>query len=377
MIGLKRGVVELADHNPEWAVLATETIERLWRVFGSVAKDIQHVGSTAICGIKAKPIIDIAVAVDDFDVVEALISMLESEDFLFRKWSTDERMLFAVGDYSKEDGIVTHFVHIVKTDSPDWYDYVYFRDYLNANHSAAKDYEDLKIKLAGENPYDKGREKYLAGKHDFIKKMVADAFIWSKTRTETIDHYDALIDENNDPVHDPLPLKEYMDKWDGQKFIDCMRLSENQDVLEIGVGTGRLAVRICRNCNTFCGIDISPKTIEKARYNLQEFDNCSLICGDFAEQEFNKKFDVIYSSLTFIHIRDKQTVINKVSSLLKPDGRFNLSMSKSQDKYLEMNGRKVELFPASLKKMTDIFNKSELIIEEILETEFAYIIAAK
>ena len=37
-------------------------------------------------------------------------------------------------------------------------------------------------------------------------------------------HYDILIDENNDPVHDPEPLKEYMDKWDGQGFINKMEL---------------------------------------------------------------------------------------------------------------------------------------------------------
>ena len=37
--------------------------------------------------------------------------------------------------------------------------------------------------------------------------------------SKTIEHYDSLIDENNDPVHDSLQLREYMDKWDGQKFI--------------------------------------------------------------------------------------------------------------------------------------------------------------
>lgn len=57
-------------------------------------------------------------------------------------------------------------------------------------------------------------------------------------------HYDLLIDEGNDPVHDPKSLRDYMDKWDGQGFIDNMELDKNKSVLEIGVGTGRLAVRI-------------------------------------------------------------------------------------------------------------------------------------
>ena len=72
-----------------------------------------------------------------------------------------------------------------------------------------------------------------------------------------IEHYDKLIDENNDPVYDPKTLKEYMDKWDGQTFIDSMRIDETKTVLEIGVGTGRLAVKTVPLCKKFFGIDIS------------------------------------------------------------------------------------------------------------------------
>ena len=61
-LGLKRGTAELAEHDPEWEILAAKTINRLWYIFGSIAMDIQHFGSTAIKNIKAKPIIDIAVA---------------------------------------------------------------------------------------------------------------------------------------------------------------------------------------------------------------------------------------------------------------------------------------------------------------------------
>ena len=178
-IGLKRGFVELADYDPEWEILAAQTIEQLWRVFGSAAKDIQHVGSTAIVHIKAKPIIDIAVAVDDFAKVEALTPALEGDGFLRRHWDTDEQMLFAVGDYSKPNGIVTHFIHVVKTDSTVWNDYINFRNYLNANLSVSSVYEALKVRLAKENPHDKGREKYLAGKYEFINRTLQDALVWS------------------------------------------------------------------------------------------------------------------------------------------------------------------------------------------------------
>ena len=78
---------------------------------------------------------------------------------------------------------------------------------------------------------------------------------------EVIEHYDNLIDENNDPTRDPKPLRDYMDKWDGEKFIESMQLDKSKSVLEIGIGTGRLAIKVAQNCKILCGIDISEKTI--------------------------------------------------------------------------------------------------------------------
>ena len=55
---------------------------------------------------------------------------------------------------------------------------------------------------------------------------------------DVIDHYNKLIDEDNDPVRDHEPLRAYMDRWDGQEFIESMQLDKNTSVLEIGIGTG-------------------------------------------------------------------------------------------------------------------------------------------
>ena len=80
-----------------------------------------------------------------------------------------------------------------------------------------------------------------------------------------ISHYDQLIDEGNDPVHDAPSLQAYMNQWDGPEFIEQMQLDAEKSVLEIGVGTGRLAVRVAPLCKIFCGVDVSRKTIERAR----------------------------------------------------------------------------------------------------------------
>ena len=97
---------------------------------------------------------------------------------------------------------------------------------------------------------------------------------------DVINHYDLLIDEGNDPVHDPKPLKDYMNKWDGQRFMDCMMLNSDKSVLEIGVGTGRIAMKVAPLCHSFLGIDISPKTIARAEENLSANSNtCSFSSG--------------------------------------------------------------------------------------------------
>jgi methylase of polypeptide subunit release factors len=70
-------------------------------------------------------------------------------------------------------------------------------------------------------------------------------------------------------------------------------------VLEIGIGTGRLAVEVAPKCRMFHGIDISPKTVARSKENLRENSNVSVLHGDFMRYPFDRTYDVIYSSLTF------------------------------------------------------------------------------
>lgn len=189
-------------------------------------------------------------------------------------------------------------------------------------------------------------------------------------------HYDMLIDENNDPVRDPEPLREYMDKWDGQQFIDSLQLTKRKSVLEIGVGTGRLAVRTAPNCREFFGIDISQKTVKRAKENLKKQTNVTLVCGDFMSYEFGRKFDVIYLSLTFMHIRDKQAAINKVRSLLNIGGRFVLSIDKNQSDTIDYGTRKIKIHPDRKEDIAEYINQSGMSLIKVFETEFAEIFAA-
>ena len=194
MIGLKRGTVQLCEHEKEWEIGAQDTIVRLKEILGDVIKDIQHVGSASILTIKAKPIIDIALAVDDFDDILAYEKQLKAAGFYYRpnaQASLRDQLLFACGNFYNGMGdLQTHFIHVVKTNSMDWINYINFRDYLNKTPSAAKEYEDLKVSLAQQIPVDSGREKYLKGKHDFIiytlRKALVNSYL-GKTVTIKID----------------------------------------------------------------------------------------------------------------------------------------------------------------------------------------------
>jgi len=187
-------------------------------------------------------------------------------------------------------------------------------------------------------------------------------------------HYDLLIEENNDPFRDPPVLQDHMNLWDGERFIKSLNLGANRDVLEIGIGTGRIAAKVAPFCRHLTGIDISPKTIERAKENLKEYPNISFVCDDFVHYSFNEAFDIIYSSLTMMHFEDKQKVISKVDALLNEGGVFSLSIDKNQDEYIDMGTRKVKIYPDTPDNIISIINATAMTVANVLETDNAYII---
>ncbi|HIX06947.1 MAG TPA: class I SAM-dependent methyltransferase [Candidatus Borkfalkia faecipullorum] len=189
-------------------------------------------------------------------------------------------------------------------------------------------------------------------------------------------HYDTLIDENDDPTQDLPPLREYMDQWDGEPFLSALALSPDKCVLEIGVGTGRLALRTAPRCKKFTGIDLSPKTIERAEKNLASFQP-RLICADFLTFPFPMTFDIIYSSLTFFHIRKKKKALKKIFRLLSAGGRFVLSVEKEQRKKLVCGSREIRLYPDSEQKMQKNLLQTGFFLQNKFETPFAIVFVAQ
>ena len=108
-LGLERGKTELFPHEKEWESVAEKTIGILWEIIPE-ARNIQHVGSTAIKSIAAKPIVDIAVALDDVQSVSSHVDELAEYGIIYRGSDTPDQILFIIG----EGNIRTHHIHIVK-----------------------------------------------------------------------------------------------------------------------------------------------------------------------------------------------------------------------------------------------------------------------
>ena len=171
---MKRGTVFLEPHLTEWEIAAKETILTLKNILGDIAADIQHIGSTSIKAIKAKPIIDIAVAVNDFEAVLQKRAELEKADVIFRFDERPEQLLFVMGDF--ENDTRSHHIHVVLYGSDEWNNYINFRDYLNSNIEAAREYETTKLRLSEQYPDD--RIAYTEGKQEVIYRLLEEARVW-------------------------------------------------------------------------------------------------------------------------------------------------------------------------------------------------------
>jgi GrpB-like predicted nucleotidyltransferase (UPF0157 family) len=166
MIGLKRGRVELLPHNEEWHRLFADEKARILDAVGDGTLAIEHIGSTAVCGISAKPILDILIGMPDFDPELPFVNYLESIGYEYKgENGIPERHYFGKGEPR------TVHLNVVRFAGEFWLKHIAFRDHLNQNPDAAREYEELKRLLA--ERFQNDREAYTTGKAEFIQKILA------------------------------------------------------------------------------------------------------------------------------------------------------------------------------------------------------------
>ena len=174
--------------------LSEMTLEELWRLFPIILTEhrsywvdwyneersllnallpfdveFHHVGSTAIKGIMAKPIIDILIAVNTIEQIKEVAKILQDNNYIIMS-SNANRISLNKG-YT-ENGFAERVFHLhvrLKNDI----DEIYFRDYLNMHPEIAKEYQELKLRLCKE--YRHNRDAYTEAKTDFVKKYTSMA----------------------------------------------------------------------------------------------------------------------------------------------------------------------------------------------------------
>lgn len=167
-LGLVFPEVRLEPYDPAWPQLYAEERERILAAVGDALLGIEHVGSTSVPGMCAKPMLDIAVAVPSFEAAEALAPRLETLGYLHvPDAGVPGERTFARGRPAR-----THLLHAVVAGSREWRNYLSFRDTLRTDPRIAREYDALKRRLAEQFASD--RPRYTSAKNRFIKGVLGE-----------------------------------------------------------------------------------------------------------------------------------------------------------------------------------------------------------
>ena len=163
----------IADYNPDWPKIFLIEKQHISNILGNeVISSIEHIGSTSVPGLSAKPTIDILLEIKKNTDLNLLINKLQSISYQYipKLENPPPHMMFAKG-YSTQ-GIKEQTFHIHARYSGDL-DEIIFRDFLRENPKVAQDYADLKRKLSIEFKHD--RDKYTESKTAFIRQVTLNA----------------------------------------------------------------------------------------------------------------------------------------------------------------------------------------------------------
>lgn len=166
--------VYVVPHDSAWKGAFEAEADRIARALGEIVVVLHHIGSTAIPDIYAKPIIDILLEVDNMDRLDDRCVAVEQLGYEgLGEFGIPGRRYFRKNNSS---GVRTHQIHAFQTDSGQIERHLAFRDYMVAYPEHAREYSELKRRLARQHPND--IEAYMAGKDPFIKEHEAKAIAW-------------------------------------------------------------------------------------------------------------------------------------------------------------------------------------------------------
>ena len=165
--------VIIVDYNPAWPRLYEEERTRILNAIGGFIEDIQHVGSTSVPGLGAKPIIDIMIGIHKLSLVNKCVQPLQSLGYDYRGESGIPGRYYFRKPLKALTSHRTHHIHMVKTNHDGWKRNILFRDYLLTHPEDSKQYEALKRALAKQ--FGSDREGYTDAKTEFIETVLVKA----------------------------------------------------------------------------------------------------------------------------------------------------------------------------------------------------------
>ncbi|MFI6098828.1 GrpB family protein [Lentzea sp. NPDC051213] len=163
---------EVSPHDPRWAARAKAESDQLADLLAPwLTEEIEHIGSTAVPGLAAKPIVDLMASVTDLDtVVEQATERLATEGWCLVPPNLDLRPWRRFYVKPDAEGHREAHLHLIQADHPRWTEQIRFRDALRSNTTLAQAYEDLKRRLATQSGHD--REAYTEGKAEFVASVL-------------------------------------------------------------------------------------------------------------------------------------------------------------------------------------------------------------
>jgi GrpB-like predicted nucleotidyltransferase (UPF0157 family) len=169
LIGLKRGTVQLVPHENRWLDLGEELCDQVRSACRNQQIRVEHVGSTSVPGLSAKPIIDLALGLPSEDIIAEVKSALLGANFLYRGEGDGSVGHLFVREI--EPDVRSVHLHAVLFGSHDWEDYVLFRDTLRDDSETRVAYGSLKRQNAKDFEHD--RKGYTAAKEEFVQATLA------------------------------------------------------------------------------------------------------------------------------------------------------------------------------------------------------------
>lgn len=160
--------VTVVEYRPEWRKMFDDEKRIIQTALGDVPAQIEHIGSTAVAGLAAKPIIDLMVGLEDFSIADSVVPKIEALGYEYIQ-KYEAVMPFRRFFIKEQDGRRTHQIHMVGISSEFWERHVLFRDYLRQNPNVAEQYASLKKELAGREWEDVN--EYADAKTEFIREI--------------------------------------------------------------------------------------------------------------------------------------------------------------------------------------------------------------